>query len=163
MDVLSYSNVGEWFKLRSPSLQHHVFVDGQEHERGGVSLADVNGGGGGGRSRLEAWASRLDARDGLKSDNLSTAAAQGNALLVIEYHSDTVHSLACDMQTREMQRACSWPVCLDKDNDDDTGHGLLVTTFLNHRNDNIPSLPFPSASTATFLSPPHPRYTQLIP
>jgi hypothetical protein len=49
-----------------------VFVDWQEHERGGVSLVDVNGGGGGGHSRLEA--SLLDARDELKSDNLSTAA-----------------------------------------------------------------------------------------
>ena len=41
---------------------------------------------------------------------------------------------------------------LDKDNDDDTDHGKLVTTFLNHRNDNIPSLPFPSLPQALPLS-----------
>jgi hypothetical protein len=40
---------------------------------------------------------------------------------------------------------------LVKDNDDDTDHGKLVTTFLNHRNDNIPSLAFPSPSATTFL------------
>jgi len=42
---------------------------------------------------------------------------------------------------------------LDKDNDDDTDHGKLVTTFLNHRNDNIPSLALPQALPLSFTTP----------
>jgi hypothetical protein len=50
---------------------------------------------------------------------------------------------------------------LDNDNDDDTEHGLLVTTFLNHRDNNsIPSLPL--LKHCHFPLHKHPHYTQLI-